>query len=498
MPAGGRASRNCGNCRSIKRRCDQKFPHCGQCIRAREECQGYRDEWELVFHDQTTHTIKRSKEAWAKADGLETLKRSPPSRPLSLSSDEVGVNYFLFHFVVGGLSPSRGYLNYVPAVFSADGENPTLMASMAAVGLAALANSTQQPELSQRARTKYWEAIDKVNAALSSSVESIKDSTLMSVISLGLFEHVSNFETWFQYVKGTVALVVSRGKSQFSSPASIPMFNQVRADMCAACVHRLEPFPRDMLELQEEANKQADNSSCFWLLGVLATRTVNLLSDVTVVTIKDGATLAHFVEESAVLQRDFQAVLSNFRTQEPYTTIEDYSGDPDLVYNSRYDLYRSAWAIRLWNNSRILQVIVCEIEFHLLSKALTAGLPPARRKQIATTLEATCQTLKTLGDDILATVPQSLGAVLSSTEPPTSADLSSDPSANASASGGHLLMWCLYTVGKSPVTRGRTRKWIMKRLRDIGQKSGLPIALQFVNDIDEIDKAASMLESADN
>lgn len=386
----------------------------------------------------------------------------------------------------------------MPAVFSADGENPTLIASMAAVGLAALANSTQQPELSQRARTKYWEAIDKVNAALSSPVESIKDSTLMSVISLGLFEHVSNFETWFQYIKGTVALVVSRGKSQFSSPASIPMFNQVRADMCAACVHRLEPFPRDMLELQEEASKQADNSSCLWLLGVLATRTVNLLSDVTVTKIKDGATLAYFLEESAILQRDFQDVLGNFRTQEPYATIEDHSGDPDLIYNSRYDLYRSAWAIRLWNNSRILQVIICEIEFHLLSKALTAGLPPARQKEIATTLEKTCRILKTLGDDILATVPQSLGAVLSPAESPTSADLSSDPSANGSASGGHLLMWCLYTVGKSPVTRGRTRKWVMKRLRDIAQKSGLPIALQFVNDIDEIDKAASILESADN
>ena len=410
----------------------------------------------------------------------------------------MGVNYFLFHFVVGGLSPSRGYLDYVPAVFSADGENPTLIASMAAVGLAALANSTQQPELSQRARTKYWEAIDKVNAALSSPAESIKDSTLMSVISLGLFEHVSNFETWFQYIKGTVALVVSRGKSQFSSPASIPMFNQVRADMCAACVHRLEPFPRDMLELQEEASKQADNSSCLWLLGVLATRTVNLLSDVTVTKIKDGATLAYFLEESAILQRDFQDVLGNFRTQEPYATIEDHSGDPDLIYNSRYDLYRSAWAIRLWNNSRILQVIICEIEFHLLSKALTAGLPPARQKEIATTLEKTCRILKTLGDDILATVPQSLGAVLSPAESPTSADLSSDPSANGSASGGHLLMWCLYTVGKSPVTRGRTRKWVMKRLRDIAQKSGLPIALQFVNDIDEIDKAASILESADN
>jgi hypothetical protein len=407
----------------------------------------------------------------------------------------VGVNYFLFHFVVGGFSPSRGYLNYVPAVFSADGENPTLLASMAAVGLAALANSTQQPELAQRAHTKYWEAIDKVNAALSSSVESIKDSTLMSVISLGLFEQVSNFETWFRYVKGTVALVVSRGKSQFSSPAAILMFNQVRADMCAACVHQLEPFPRDMLELQDEADKQADSSSCSWRLGVLATRTVNLLADVWTVKIKDVPALAHFMEETAVLQRGFQEVLGNFRTQEPYTTIADYSGHPDLVYNSRYDLYRTTWAIRLWNNARVLQIIVCEIEFYLLSKALSAGFPPSREKQLAATLEETCQILKMLGEDILATVPQSLGAVLSPIEPHTS--LSSDPSANTSASGGHLLLWCLYTVGKSPVTRGHTRKWVMKRLGDIGQKAGLPMALQFVKDIDEIDKAANILQSSD-
>ncbi|KAJ5081628.1 hypothetical protein NUU61_009892 [Penicillium alfredii] len=55
-------SRNCANCRAIKRRCDQQLPHCGQCIRARQKCPGYRDEWELVFRDQTDRTIKRTEE----------------------------------------------------------------------------------------------------------------------------------------------------------------------------------------------------------------------------------------------------------------------------------------------------------------------------------------------------------------------------------------------------------------------------------------------------
>ncbi|KAJ5591672.1 uncharacterized protein N7459_002041 [Penicillium hispanicum] len=78
--ARGRISRSCAKCRAAKRRCDQRLPHCGQCIRAHEDCPGYRDEWELVFRDQTDHTIKRSKEKRAKrATSAETDHSSPIS-----------------------------------------------------------------------------------------------------------------------------------------------------------------------------------------------------------------------------------------------------------------------------------------------------------------------------------------------------------------------------------------------------------------------------------
>ncbi|KAJ5621564.1 hypothetical protein N7528_006347 [Penicillium herquei] len=54
-------STSCANCRAVKRRCDKKEPHCGQCVRMGQECHGYRDQWELVFRDQTKQTIQRSK-----------------------------------------------------------------------------------------------------------------------------------------------------------------------------------------------------------------------------------------------------------------------------------------------------------------------------------------------------------------------------------------------------------------------------------------------------
>ena len=450
-----------------------------------EECPGYRDEWELIFRDQTDHIIQRSKEQRAKKAALTEADHLPhPARGLGPGIDEIGVNYFLHNFVIGGQSPSRGFLNYIPVVFSADGGHPTLVASMAAVGLVAFANSSQQPELVSHARVKYSEAIRNVNTALASPVESVKDSTLMSVISLGVFEHVSNFESWVRHVQGAAALVVVRGKSQFSSTAAILMFNQVRADMALACLHSNQPFPEDLHELQEEANKHADTSSAFWLLGVLATRCANLLWSVT----RNIGEIPWFdlLEESTALHLDFQNVLGILATEEPYTTIEKSDGDPDIIYNGRFDLYKTSWAIRVWNNSRILQMIICEVMCYLLNKVLATDLAPVIRSHLKLKLQGTLQILLKLADDMLATVPQALGFV--STAP--GRDPSVDFSAHASVSGGYMLTWCLYMVGKSPVIKSKTRKWIIRHLQDIGKNAGIAMALQLLEDIIKIDRLA--------
>ncbi|OJJ45127.1 hypothetical protein ASPZODRAFT_27137 [Penicilliopsis zonata CBS 506.65] len=71
------ASRSCGSCRAVKRRCDLQTPQCGQCMRKGEKCPGYRDEWELVFRDQTTRTIKQHKAKTARKMG--SISHSTPS-----------------------------------------------------------------------------------------------------------------------------------------------------------------------------------------------------------------------------------------------------------------------------------------------------------------------------------------------------------------------------------------------------------------------------------
>ena len=61
---------------------------------------GYRNEWELVFRDQTKQTVERHKVKAAKPVGGVLLA---PNR-MGTSVEEMGVNYFLRHFINGGES----------------------------------------------------------------------------------------------------------------------------------------------------------------------------------------------------------------------------------------------------------------------------------------------------------------------------------------------------------------------------------------------------------
>ncbi|PYH48035.1 Zn(II)2Cys6 transcription factor domain-containing protein [Aspergillus saccharolyticus JOP 1030-1] len=499
-----RVSRNCGNCRAIKRRCDQQRPQCGQCTRLGEQCRGYRDPWELVFRDQTNRTIQRSRihatrpQSPSAAAPTEMVHSPlPPPNPCP-NMDQIGVNYFLHHFVTDDHSPSRGYLKYIPATLGANDDHPSLVASLAAVGLGALANSGHQPELARQARLKYAEAIRSVNAALASPVESVKDSTLMAVISLGVFEHFSQFDSWVRHVEGAAALAVLRGRDQFArSPLAILLFTQVRTDMIIACTRLSRPFPDDLRKLQEEATKHVDPANAIWHIGILATWCVDLLA--RVMKNPDPALWPEILAAALALRQDFQRGMDMLAVQEPYFTAttnelmmagllaERHSR---LIYADRTDLYPSVWSIRAWNNARCIQIILCEVICYLLKSLLArevaapAACVQLRQQQLYETREI----LSRLSEDVLATVPQAMGIVSSPSSPFEFS--ANNPSPGTSVSGAYMLIWCLYMAGISEATAGRARKWIIQRFQEIVQVSGIELASPLLAEVMKKDQTS--------
>lgn len=64
----------------------------------------------------------------------------------------------------------------------------TLTPSVVAAGLAAFANTTKDPELMGQARRHYLVSLRNINAALRSSADAIKDSTLVAIMVVSIFE----------------------------------------------------------------------------------------------------------------------------------------------------------------------------------------------------------------------------------------------------------------------------------------------------------------------
>lgn len=117
-----------------------------------------------------------------------------------------------------------------------------------------------------------------------------------------------------------------------------------------------------------------------------------------------------------------------------------------------------------------------------MEKVIAAELAPSALEHMTLTLQAAMQTLSSLGDDILATKPQSLDIMPAKSEPSCSF------STYASVSGGYMLAWRLAVIRQSPATKMETRRWIILRLRDIGSNTGVLVSLRIVKHLEKIDR----------
>lgn len=78
----GHPSRACKLCRARRIKCDETKPHCLKCKKAKRQCPGYRDPFEINLRDETQSTIRKAKAAAA------AQKRAGRHEDKETSSDE--------------------------------------------------------------------------------------------------------------------------------------------------------------------------------------------------------------------------------------------------------------------------------------------------------------------------------------------------------------------------------------------------------------------------
>jgi hypothetical protein len=106
-----------------------------------------------------------------------------------------------------------------------------LSESFRALSLAVFSNAVKSPAVMRKARIAYVSALEETNRALTSYETAIKDSTVVAVMLLGMYEGTtytdkSSIARWSKHVTGAYTLFVLRGKSQFETDIGRQIFMQ--------------------------------------------------------------------------------------------------------------------------------------------------------------------------------------------------------------------------------------------------------------------------------
>ena len=186
---------------------------------------------------------------------------------------------FLSYYAVG-LNP--GYNALVPLYMQSQPDKH-LAASVDAVSLAFLYfqhYSTQALTLSKR---KYYTAIQILNEALKSDETVNRNSTLLSVLLLDLYEKFTNAKprssrSWMSHINGAIALVQSRGKEKLEDPIGLQLTERLNVNLQISCIAANMRFSPALLKLRSDLSQFVDTRCPQWLIADLTASYTDLRS----------------------------------------------------------------------------------------------------------------------------------------------------------------------------------------------------------------------------
>lgn len=347
----------------------------------------------------------------------------------------------------------------------------TLVASMNAVGLATLSNAVHAPELMVRARKGYVHALQLTNTALRSPVDAKKDSTLFSVMILGIYETVTgsnerSLAAWTEHINGAATLVKLRGMEQLQTVVGQRMFLQVTSSLMISCVQRTIAMPQHIIDLRKQASSFIEPDNPGWRVSAVIIDYTIFRADVCACKIVGPKTV---IEAALDIDRRFIEVCDDLSEIWTYETI--YSDEnPHLIWNGHYHVYKESWMAHLFNGVRTCRIMLHETIRDQLLSASTAMTPIFPIAQMILQGQSSVNIMLEMQAQIMASIPHEV--------------LSSSVDAAPGIWATHkyyFILWPLYVVGGMDLTTEPIRAWAVARLRDVGERAGIRQALLIAN-----------------
>ncbi|PVH87857.1 hypothetical protein DL98DRAFT_648778 [Cadophora sp. DSE1049] len=520
----GKPSRGCQMCRTRRIKCDETKPTCNQCAKSRRVCPGYKDDFDLVFRNETQATERRARRAVnSKRAGSQislatqqssfsttstdetSPERSPtliapnpdqdmskaisPLGALSIPLEQQAPCFFVSNFVIAPRLETRGYFDFLLPMLKSESANSHLSLAFSAVAMASLANRPNtrgQRMLFSQAIGQYTKALKATNLALQTPAHQKTDATLAAILMLGFFETVASEKTnamaWYSHVDGAVQLVKMRGRKQLRTKAGYSLFIAVRQQMLVSALSGSKP-----LTMGAEwwiADIEKDKTGIF--ITYLSCRVAELRSELNNALSTFPRTPEYFQEVTNIMRRgqalehecvEWEAMLPDEWRPRTVSWVDQVPGGDITkaeVFPGKVDMYSDISIANLWNQMRVARLFISGA----IVRCAAWICSPVDYRTTPEYAQAVrlCVDLVT---DVIAATPYHLGWRVSQGGILKSGDFSSPLSGegtgvtSAKAIGGFFMMWPLFSISNTDYISDSQRVWAKGRLMYISESLGL-------------------------
>lgn len=335
------------------------------------------------------------------------------TREITPSIEDQAMGFFISNHVSQPALVPRGQYEWLLEAISQPGCEEIVRSSANAASLAGLANSTKNPTIMAKARAAYGSALRMTNSALRVKQTAVKDSTLMSVIMLGLYESIAfpdtkSTQTWYKHVQGASALLVLRGTDQFKSNVARRIFHHFYGITILCSLESGEAVPDGMRDLYEFCNPTSD----YAVQGRQWTTRLSLFMQDSIDLNRDkDSDPVTMVTKAINLDRELDGIKALIPKVWQYETVR-LEQRSEFVHGSFYHIYMDPWIAQMWNNLRLCRMHLYRIIRQQLWEGRACNPPLFTEEEVAPQVTAAERVIRTTIAAICASVPQLTGMII--------------------------------------------------------------------------------------
>jgi len=498
-------------CRSRRIKCDETKPTCNQCTKSRRQCPGYKDEFDLVFRNETQATERRARKANKKASTRDNQPTETTAETAESWTDVFSASgqsmvvlprppvkeeadcFFLANFVMTPAQEkgTRGFADWIVPMIKQNGAHVDnhLQYAFNACSMALLNNKGgSNNRLNEKALFEYTRALSATNAALRDPKTQMTDSTLGAVLLLGTYENITarkiGMLSWGSHIEGAMQIVKARGKKQLQGEVGRLLFVSVRAMMIVHAITSGQPPP--MGADWWIADAQRDESST--LVQRFAIKAAEIRAEVARVmsTMQRTSTstqiMMTIIRKCQKLDLDIQSWMQTRSEDWQCKTVAWEASIPSNgdytkldVFPGRIDVFGDLYIASVWSLARTTRMLMATTIMRCAAWVV-APVDYRTTSEYATSSRI-CIEMVT---DIIASIPFHFGLQQRRPSLINDSNRSSFACGNGmstSCLAGYMAVWPLGHIYHSDFATDNQVAWVGGRLKYIGDVLGVKYAL---------------------